>query len=80
MRAVALVGWLGIVGALLVWQGIGLVREPEWPTLSDFTYCDQLADEKLVRRYATERDRKKEGVASSRSSTRSSSDRPQYTC
>ena len=36
MRAIAVVGWLGIVGALLVWQGIGLVRGPEWPTLSDF--------------------------------------------
>jgi hypothetical protein len=36
MRAIAIVGWLVIVGALLVWQGIGLVRGPEWPTLSDF--------------------------------------------
>ena len=36
MRAVAIVGWLGIVGAFLVWQGIGLVRGPEWPTMSDF--------------------------------------------
>jgi hypothetical protein len=36
MRGVAVVGWLGIVGVLLVWQGIGLVRGPEWPTLSDF--------------------------------------------
>jgi hypothetical protein len=36
MRAIAVVGWLWIVGALLVWQGIGLVRGPEWPTLSDF--------------------------------------------
>ena len=36
MRAIAVVSWLGIVGALLVWQGIGLVRGPEWPTLSDF--------------------------------------------
>ena len=35
MRTIALLGWLGIVGALLVWQGIGLVRGPEWPTLSD---------------------------------------------
>jgi hypothetical protein len=24
------------VVALLVWQGIGLVHGPEWPTLSDF--------------------------------------------
>jgi hypothetical protein len=36
MRAVAVGGWLGIVAALLVWQGIGLVHGPEWPTLSDF--------------------------------------------
>lgn len=36
MRAIAIVGWLGIVAALLVWQGIGLVHGPEWPTLSDF--------------------------------------------
>jgi len=36
MRAIALVGWLVIVAALLVWQGIGLVHGPEWPTLSDF--------------------------------------------
>jgi hypothetical protein len=35
MRTIALLGWLGIVGALLVWQGIGLLRGPEWPTLSD---------------------------------------------
>ena len=36
MRTIAVVGWLGIVGALLVWQGIGLTHGPEWPTLSDF--------------------------------------------
>ena len=36
MRAIAVVGWLGIVAALLIWQGIGLVHGPEWPTLSDF--------------------------------------------
>ena len=36
MRSIAIVGWLGIIGALLAWQGIGLVRGPEWPTLSDF--------------------------------------------
>src|ERR671923_1102457 len=35
MRTIALLGWLGIVGALLVWQGIALLRGPEWPTLSD---------------------------------------------
>jgi Family of unknown function (DUF6186) len=36
MRAIAMAGWLWIVAALLVWQGIGLVHGPEWPTLSDF--------------------------------------------
>ena len=36
MRAIAVTGWLVIVGALLLWQGIGLVRGPEWPTMSDF--------------------------------------------
>jgi len=35
MRATAIGGWLVIVGVLLVWQGIGLVRGPAWPTLSD---------------------------------------------
>jgi hypothetical protein len=37
MRTIAVVGWLLIVGALLVWQGVGLLRGPEWPTLSDFS-------------------------------------------
>ncbi|HLB62697.1 MAG TPA: DUF6186 family protein [Actinomycetota bacterium] len=36
MRQVAVIGWLLIVGALFVWQGIGLARGPEWPVLSDF--------------------------------------------
>ena len=36
MRTIAVVGWLAIVGALLIWQGLGLIRGPEWPTLSDF--------------------------------------------
>ena len=36
MRAVAIFGWLVIVGAFLVWQGIGLVRGSDWPTMSDF--------------------------------------------
>lgn len=31
---IAVVGWAVIVGALLAWQGLGLVREG-WPTLSD---------------------------------------------
>ncbi len=34
MRAIALGGWLVIVGTLLVWQGFGLVYAPTWPTLS----------------------------------------------
>jgi Family of unknown function (DUF6186) len=34
MRAIALVGWLVIVAALLLWQAFGLVFAPEWPTLS----------------------------------------------
>jgi hypothetical protein len=36
MRPIAVAGWLVIVAALLVWQGVGLVRGPEWPTLTDF--------------------------------------------
>jgi len=36
MRPIAIVGWLSILGALLARQGLGLVRGPEWPTLSDF--------------------------------------------
>jgi Family of unknown function (DUF6186) len=34
VRAIALIGWLVIVGAFLVWQGLGLVYAPEWPTMS----------------------------------------------
>jgi hypothetical protein len=36
VRPIAVAGWLVIVAALLVWQGIGLVRGPEWPTLTDY--------------------------------------------
>ncbi len=36
MSAIAVVGWVVIVGVLLVWQGFGLTRGPEWPTISDF--------------------------------------------
>jgi Family of unknown function (DUF6186) len=36
VRLIAIVGWLLIVGVLLIWQGIGLVRGDEWPTLTDF--------------------------------------------
>jgi hypothetical protein len=35
MRMVALVGWVVIVGALLVWQALALANGPAWPTLSD---------------------------------------------
>ena len=34
MRAIALAGWLVIVGLLLIWQGLALVYAPAWPTLS----------------------------------------------
>jgi hypothetical protein len=36
MRPIAVVGWLVIVAALLAWQGVGLLRGTEWPTLTDF--------------------------------------------
>ena len=35
MRTVAVGGWIVIVGALLVWQGLALTNGPAWPTLSD---------------------------------------------
>ncbi len=35
MRAIAVVGWIVIVGALLAWQGLALANTPEWPTLSE---------------------------------------------
>jgi hypothetical protein len=35
VRTVAVGGWILIVGALLVWQGFGLMNGPTWPTLSD---------------------------------------------
>jgi hypothetical protein len=36
VRLFAIVGWLLIVAVLLTWQGIGLIRGDEWPTLTDF--------------------------------------------
>jgi uncharacterized protein DUF6186 len=36
VRPIALVGWLVIVAALLVWQGAGLLVGEGWPTLTDF--------------------------------------------
>jgi len=35
MRAVAIVGWAVIFGALFAWQGFGLLWGPRWPTMSD---------------------------------------------
>ncbi|HVL82253.1 MAG TPA: DUF6186 family protein [Actinomycetota bacterium] len=35
-RAIALFGYVVLVGALLVWEGFGLARgSDDWPTLSD---------------------------------------------
>jgi len=34
MRTLAIVGWIVIVGAFLVWQGLALANAPEWPTVS----------------------------------------------
>jgi Family of unknown function (DUF6186) len=34
VRVFAIVGWIVVVGSVLVWQGFGLVNAPEWPTLS----------------------------------------------
>lgn len=34
MRSIAVIGWIVIVGSLLVWQGFGLLNAPAWPTLS----------------------------------------------
>jgi hypothetical protein len=35
VRVVAIGGWIVIVSWLLVWQGLGLVNAPQWPTLSE---------------------------------------------
>jgi hypothetical protein len=35
MHAVAVAGWIVIVGLLLGWQGLALANAPEWPTLSE---------------------------------------------
>jgi hypothetical protein len=34
VRVIALIGWLVIVGMFLMWQALGLVYAPEWPTMS----------------------------------------------
>jgi hypothetical protein len=35
MRAIALAGWVVIFGAAFAWEGIGLARGTDWPTVSD---------------------------------------------
>lgn len=36
LRVIGLIGWGVIIGALLVWEGLGLVYDHgRWPTLSD---------------------------------------------
>lgn len=35
MRALAITGWIVILAAAFVWEGIGLARGTEWPTVSD---------------------------------------------
>jgi len=35
MRTLALAGWVVIFGLVFVWEGIGLARGTEWPTVSD---------------------------------------------
>ncbi len=35
MRSVAIAGWLGIFALACLWEGIGLVRGADWPTISD---------------------------------------------
>ena len=39
MRTVAIVGWVVIVAAFLVWQGLALVYTPAWPTMSDIFWA-----------------------------------------
>jgi uncharacterized protein DUF6186 len=34
MRAVAIAGWILIVGVLLLWQGFALAHPTAWPTMS----------------------------------------------
>jgi hypothetical protein len=35
MRALALAGWVSILAVAFVWEGIGLARGEDWPTVSD---------------------------------------------
>ncbi|MBI3649363.1 MAG: hypothetical protein HY240_11545 [Actinobacteria bacterium] len=35
MRSLATIGWIVIFAAVFVWQGIGLSRGADWPTMSD---------------------------------------------
>jgi hypothetical protein len=35
MSKLAIIGWVAIVAVAFVWEGIGLARGTEWPTVSD---------------------------------------------
>lgn len=35
MRALAIGGWIAIFTAMFVWQTVGLLQGPWWPTMSD---------------------------------------------
>jgi hypothetical protein len=35
MRAFAIIGWITIFALLFLWEGIGLARGSDWPTVSD---------------------------------------------
>ena len=35
MKALAIAGWIAIFAMLFVWEGIGLTRGSDWPTISD---------------------------------------------
>jgi Family of unknown function (DUF6186) len=35
MKTLAIAGWIAIFGVLFVWEGIGLTRGSDWPTVSD---------------------------------------------
>lgn len=35
MRTLAIAGWIAIFAAGFIWEGIGLAKGTEWPTVSD---------------------------------------------
>ena len=35
MRTLAIAGWIVILAAVFIWEGIGLAKGTEWPTISD---------------------------------------------